>query len=44
LMYALCILSDVQHMISDKPDNPEVKEINEAKALILRMANFLLRP
>lgn len=44
LILAISILSDVQHMISDKPNVPEVELINDAKALILRMANFMLRP
>jgi hypothetical protein len=44
LILAMSILSDLQHMISEDPHNKEVKAINEAKALILRMANFILRP
>lgn len=44
LILAISVLSDVQHMISDDPQNLEVKTINEAKALVLRMANFILRP
>ena len=42
LMLALCILSDVQHALGVEVQI--VEEINEAKALLLRMANFTLRP
>jgi hypothetical protein len=44
LIYAMSILSDVQHMISEDPHVPEVEKINEAKALIMRGFNFLLKP
>jgi hypothetical protein len=43
LMFATTILSDVQHMISPNPNIPEVAEINEAKALILRAFNFIVK-
>jgi len=43
LMFAVTILSDVQHMISPDPHIPEVAELNEAKALILRAFNFIVK-
>jgi hypothetical protein len=43
LIFAMSILSDVQHMISANPRVPEVEQINEAKALIMRAFNFIIK-
>ena len=42
IIYALSILSDVQQMISDNPRVPEVEQINEAKALVMRGVNRIV--